>query len=103
PTLVGGAQGPGRAEGMEAGGPQRLVGVDVADAGDERLVEEERFQAALPATDQAAEGGNGERVGQRLGSGRRERIVTRPEIEPDPAELADVAEPDLTTVLELDR
>ena len=32
---------------MQAGRPEGLVGVDVADAGEERLVEEERLEATL--------------------------------------------------------
>ena len=40
---------------MEPRRPQRLVGVDVADAGEERLVEQQRLEPALPAPEPAAE------------------------------------------------
>ena len=101
-AFVGGPQRPRRPEGMEAGGPERLVGVDVADAGDERLVEEERLEAALPAADPAPKRRHGERVRERLGARLREGIVVRGDVQPHPTELADVAEPDLPAVLELE-
>src|SRR5919206_66327 len=96
---------------MELRGPQRLVGVDVPDAGHERLVEQERLQPQ-PA----------------CGEALRERLRREPRIEglgpealerPRPAELAaqiacrrisprdadapelaDVPEPELASVLE---
>ncbi len=42
-----------RAQRVEARAPERLVGVDVADPGDERLVEEERLEPAAPAAEPA--------------------------------------------------
>ena len=57
---------------MEARRPERLVGVDVADAGDERLVEEERLQAALARSQPAPEVAEGERVVERFGAGSGE-------------------------------
>src|SRR5204863_3401579 len=43
PLFVGRSERCRGPERMEAGRPQRLVGVDVADAGEERLVEQERL------------------------------------------------------------
>src|SRR5262245_36668610 len=55
PPLVRRSQRPRRAERVEARRPERLVGVDVADAGHERLIEQERLQAALAPAQAAAE------------------------------------------------
>ena len=55
PPLVGRAERPGRPERMEARRPERLVGVDVADAGDERLVQQQRLEPALPGAEPAPE------------------------------------------------
>ncbi len=55
-ALIGRPQRPSRPQRVEPGGPQRLVGVDVADAGDERLVEQERLQPARPPPDPLTEG-----------------------------------------------
>ena len=90
-----------RPEGMEAGGPERLIGVDVADPRNERLIDQERLQSPLACSESLAEEGQRERVGQWLGPDRRERVVGR-DIEADPAELADVAKPDLATIVELE-
>ena len=49
--LVRRAERPRRAQRMQPRAPQRLVGVDVADACQERLVEQQRLQAALAASD----------------------------------------------------
>ena len=46
--------------------PERLVGVDVADARDERLVEQQRLEATLASPQSAPERRDRERVGQRL-------------------------------------
>src|SRR5450432_2193779 len=51
PALIRGPQRRGGTKGMEARSPERLVGVDVADPGDERLVEQERFEAALASAE----------------------------------------------------
>ena len=42
------------AQRVEAGAPERLVGVDVAHAGEELLVHQQWLQAALAATQHAA-------------------------------------------------
>ena len=48
-ALVGGPERPGRPQRVEPRRPQRLVGVDVADAGEERLVEQQRLEPARSA------------------------------------------------------
>ena len=47
--LVGRAEGRAPPERVEPRAPERLVGVDVADPGDERLVEQQRLEPAAPA------------------------------------------------------
>ena len=42
-------QGVGATQRIEPCAPQRLIGVDVADAGDERLVEQQRLEARAPS------------------------------------------------------
>src|SRR5437763_1561558 len=44
---LGGAEAAAGAGGVEAGGEQRLVGVDVAHAGDDVLVQQHRLEAAV--------------------------------------------------------
>ena len=70
--LVGRPQRPGGPQRMEPRGPQRLVGVDVADPGDERLVEQERLEPALPPAQPAPEVAHRERRVERLRTERRE-------------------------------
>ena len=113
PSFVGRPERPGGPQRMEPGGPQRLVGVDVADAGQERLVEQQRLEPAGSSPDPAPEVTHGEGRIERLRSERREdrrpadlgdqvaaqRIAA---VQPDPAELADVAEPELPAVGQLE-
>ena len=54
-ALVGDPQRADRAERVQPRAPQRLVGVDVADAGHERLVEEQRLEPALASPQAPAE------------------------------------------------
>ena len=112
-TLVGGPQRPGGPQRMEPGRPQRLVGVDVADARDERLVEKERLEPPRPAAQPAPEVAHRELAVERLRTERREdgaaadlghqlaghRVAS---VEPDLPELADVTEAQLATVGELE-
>ena len=111
--LVRRAQRAGRPERVESGRPQRLVGVDVADPGDERLVEQERLEPARPLAQPASEVADRERRVERLGPERREdraaadlghqlaghRVAA---VEPDLPELADVAEAHLAAVGQLE-
>ena len=60
PSLVGRPERPGGPQRMEPRGPQRLVGVDVADAGQERLVEQQRLEPAGSSPDPAPEVTHGE-------------------------------------------
>ena len=100
--LVGRSKGPGRAERVEPGPPQRLVRVDVADARDERLVDEQRLQPRPPPADPMAELPQREPRIERLRADVVERVVVGA-VQADPAELADVAEPELAAVVEPER
>ena len=112
-ALVGRAQRAGRPQRMEPRRPQRLVGVDVADPGEEGLVEQERLEPALPPPQPAPEVAHRERRVERLRAERREdrrpadlgdelaghRVAP---VQPDPPELADVAEAQLAAVGQLE-
>ncbi len=56
----------GGAQRVEACPPQRLVGVDVADAGDERLVQQQRLEPRRAPAQPLRQLGGGEGRGQRL-------------------------------------
>ena len=110
--LVRRPEGRGRAERVEPRLPQRLVGVDVADARDERLVEEERLQPPGAASDAPPEVAQRERRVEGLRADLREQRGAAdfrdqltgdgvPAVQPDLPELADVPEPQLAPVLEL--
>ena len=78
-ALVGRAERADGPQRMEPGRPQRLVGVDVADAGDERLVEQQWLEPALAAAQPAAEVAQRERRVERLRPERGEdRRARRP-------------------------
>ena len=87
---------------MDLRAPERLVGVDVADAGHERLVDEERLEPAAPGADPLPEDAEREPVVQRLGADVVERVVVG-RVQPDAPELADVAEAQLAAVVERQR
>ena len=111
-TLVGRSEGPGRAQRVETCGPQRLVGIDIADPDDECLIEQERLEPTRPTPQPPSEVAHGERRIKRLGTERgedgrpadlrdelpRDRIAP---IQPDPPEFADVAKADLAPVGQL--
>ena len=113
PALIKRPERAGRAQRVEARRPKRLVGVDVADARDEGLVEEQRLEPSLAPAEAAPEVAERERgieglraePGEHAGAaGLRDelpaaRIAT---VQTDLAELADVAEPDLAPVGELE-
>ena len=94
-----GARGPQR---VELRAPQRLVGVDVADARDEPLVDEQRLEPRPAAADPRPERLEREPVVERLRADPVERVVVR-DVQPDPPELAHVAEPQLGAVVERER
>ena len=98
----GGRREPRGPERMELRAPQRLVGVDVADARDEALVDEERLEPRPAAADPGPERLEREAVVERLRADPVERVVVR-EVEPDPPELAHVAEPQLGAVVQRER
>src|SRR6185369_14849260 len=94
---------------MEPRRPQRLVGIDVADAGEEALVEQEWLEAALPTSDSRPEAPRRERRLERLRPEALEALAAAElsgEIaagsnsprDPHPTELADVAEPQLAPI-----
>ncbi len=96
---------------MEARRPERFVSVDVADAGDERLIEQEGLQPAPARSKESAEPSQREVVaewlGPRSGENRRPARLGHgftgdriDRIDADPAELANVAEPQLATIIE---
>ena len=109
PALVGRPQRPDGPQRMEPRRPQRLVRVDVADAGEERLVEQQRLEPALALAQPPPEIADRERLLERLRSDTREdgraahgvdelaghRIAA---VQPDPPEFADVAEADLAAI-----
>src|SRR5207244_3322864 len=66
----------GRRERVEPGSPERLVGVDVADAGDTRLVEQERLQRRRPTERESGQALGGELARERLdpNPSREERL-----------------------------
>ena len=91
------AEGGGRGQRMDPRPEEDLVGVDVADAGDDPLVEEEALDAPLPAAKAPGERGpesisrgSGPSAVELRGGTRR----TRPETAQE-AEFPDVAEPEL--------
>ncbi len=67
-SFVGGAQAGRRAERVQPRRPERLVGVDVADPGEEPLVEEERLEPAPATAQPGPEGAQGEGRIERLGT-----------------------------------
>src|SRR5207247_7990409 len=111
--LVRRAQRVGRPKRMDLREPQRLVCVDVADAGEERLVEKEGLQPGVAPTQKASEVAERERGIEGLGAETAERrqavdLATQlarygvTTIQPDPTELPDVAEAQLAAVVELE-
>jgi hypothetical protein len=100
-------KGLGFAEWMEARSPQRFIGVDVAHAGDEVLVEQKGLEAASAPCEQLAEMGSGEAVRKRLGTrgenahglavGRQTCCLVAA-IQTHPPEFPDVAEPNLAPI-----
>ena len=90
---------------MQARLPEDLVGVQVADAGQEALVEEERLQASAAAAELGAEAPGGE-LGERLGAESvvEERFQLGPALEQvDPTELSRVDEMELGAIVEAER
>ncbi len=107
PADVVGAERVRVAERVEPRPPESLVGVDVADAGEEVLVHQQRLEPAAAPGEQLREPPRGEVVGEWLGPGRQDadrlaldrlaRIRVAP-IQPHPPELAHVAEAQLAAV-----
>ena len=113
PAFVGRPERGRRPQRMEPSPPQRFVGVDVSDPGQERLIEEQRLEASLPSSQTTAEVAERERVGERFGTDPGEHRRTAEvfdelardgiaAVQPDLAELADVPEMDLAAVGELE-
>ena len=107
PANVVGAKSVRIAQRVQPRPPQRLVGVDVADPGEEALVHQQRLEPAAAPGEQLREPPRGEVVGKRLRSGREDadgfalgrlaglRVAA---IQPHPPELAHVAKAQLATV-----
>src|SRR5262249_22486824 len=89
----------GARERVQAGAVQRLVDVDVAKAGEERLVEQQRLEAAAAPAHRRLEPGGGETGAERLGPELAEQLarLLRP---PQPTELAHVDEMEDVAVVE---
>ena len=93
---------------MEPRPPERLVGVDVADAGQEVLVQQQRLEPAAPpresisakraAVKSSASGSAPLRQHARRPRPRPAARGLVAPVQPDPPELAHVAEPQLTAV-----
>ena len=65
-AFVGG-QGAGTALRMEGGFPEGFVGINIADTGDEGLVEQQRFEGAFAGGENGFEIGSRKGVGERIG------------------------------------
>ena len=65
-ALVG-CEGAGAALGMNRGGPEGFVGIDVTDTGNERLIEQQRLDGTLTVGEQLFEIGAGKVFGERIG------------------------------------
>ena len=98
-ALVPRAQRGGGPERVQPRAPQRLVGVDVPDAHDERLVHEQRLEAGPPPAQPCPPCPQREPRVERLGAEVVEGVVVR-RVQPDPPELAHVPEADLAAVVE---
>jgi hypothetical protein len=92
---LGGGETRGERGGVDAGGEEGFVAIDVAHAGEAALVEEEGFDGLAARGQELAESGAGdfERLGAEFGQGRRGVSFELVE-EPPAAEFADVAEAD---------
>ena len=86
---------------MDAGGEERLVGVDVADAGDGALVEEHGLDGRASVRQRLAQLGGGERGVERLRAEGADGLLGRFD-EPHLAELAEVGVAQLAAVVEGD-
>ena len=109
PCLIRRAKALGATEGVQACLPEGLVGVDVANAGEEGLIEQQRLEAALPPPEAGAESPQREFVRQGLRAvlaeqvaGRRRRryesAVGLAPVHPHAPELAHVAEAQLAAI-----
>src|SRR3954471_19895739 len=97
---------------MKSRTPQGLVRVDIADPGEERLVHQERLEAAAPATDELPEVAQCELRVQRLGTelvvqradvlGSQDQSLLAAAVEAQPAELAHIADQQLATVVQVE-
>ena len=80
PGLAGRTEGRDPAERMQPRAPERLVGVDVADPGDEGLVEQKRLEPTVPALQARPECPQRERRRERLRPVPGERARLRPRL-----------------------
>src|SRR5262245_40930256 len=96
---LGAAQVAAAPRGVQPGAEQRLVGVDVADAGDDALAEQHRLDGALGAGQRRAPGGRGQLERLRPQAVAPEQRLQRlgPLVPAHAAEAARVAEAQLLT------
>ena len=110
-SFVGRVQARCGPERVQAGSPQGLIRVDVADARNERLVQQEWLQATAPRSEPLPELAERELVVERFGSGAGEdgraadfadRLagVAIDGIQPDLAELPDIPESKVAAIAE---
>src|SRR5947207_621471 len=101
PSLIGRPQRGSGAQRVQPRGPQRLVGVDVADPREERLVGQQRLEPCLATADQPPEGLEREGFVERLRTQRLEGLAGGV-VQPEPPELPDVPEVNLAAVQKLE-
>jgi hypothetical protein len=98
------AQGVGGAFGMESRVMERLIDVDIAQTGDQRLVKQHAFEFAGAASEIASQAIGGERGGQRLWP---ETVVEALHVEwrpvLDATKFALIDETQIVPIVELDR
>ena len=89
---------------MQAGAKQRLVGVDVADSGDPRLVEQERLQRRPSAGGELEQRLRGELAGERLDPEPGGEVAVELVVGQDDgvSEAPRIGEPELAAVVEHD-
>src|SRR6185295_10925971 len=89
------------AQRVQLGVPERLIGVDIADAGDDFLIEQQRLEARAPPEQQLAQQRGRKRIGERLDAvGAFERGQAQAIEQPRAAELARVVEEYLSPIVE---
>lgn len=89
------------AAGIDAGDDTALIGIDIADTGNELLVEQQRFQAATSFVEQGLKVGQGEFIGQRFRAELANHLIWIAN-QVDPAKLTHILEAQLMIVIQLE-